>query len=114
MSLKFNLSLLNLTLTFSSIQQHFIRDIQAKFGIPNSSQCPDFGKTPMGVFPISGFLVNPLENCHNSRDSDNIDIKLGAVTKLYSRNKATSKIFDDDVMLVNDEVIVVFLTYSQF
>ena len=68
----------------------------------------------MGVFPISGFLVNPLENCHNSRYSDNIDIKLGAVTKLYSRNKATSKIFDDDVMLVNDEVIVIFLTNSQF
>ena len=74
------------------------------------------GKIRWVYFRFPDFWLIPgfLENCHNSRDSDNIDIKLGAVTKLYSRNKATSKIFDDDVMLVNDEVIVVFLTYSQF
>ena len=42
---------------FCHIQQHFIRNIQAKFGITNLSQS---NKTQMGVFPISGFLVKPL------------------------------------------------------
>ena len=45
----------------------------------------------MGV-PNSGFLVNPLkENCHNSRTSDGIDIKLGPVPKPDKRNKTTLK-----------------------
>ena len=37
-------------------------------------------------------------NCHNSRISDDIDMKLGPVTKLDKRNKTTSKKFGDDVM----------------
>ena len=41
-------------------------------------------------------------------------MKLGPVTKLDKRNKITSKTFDDDVMLVNCDVIVVFLIYGQF
>ena len=51
------------------------------------------GKTQTGVFPISGFLVNPLlkENCHKSRTGNDIDMKLGPVTKLDKRNKITSK-----------------------
>ena len=35
-------------------------------------------------------------NCHNSRNIDDIDMKLGLVTKLEKRNKTTSKKFDDD------------------
>ena len=31
------------TLAFSSIQQHLIRDIRAKFSTPNLSQSPDIG-----------------------------------------------------------------------
>ena len=31
------------------------------------------------------------ENCHNSRHSDDIDMKLGPVSKLDKRNKKTSK-----------------------
>ena len=31
------------------------------------------------------------ENCHNSRTSDDIDIKLGSVTKIDRRNKKMSK-----------------------
>ena len=31
------------------------------------------------------------ENCHNSRTSDDVDMKLGPVTKLDKRNKTTSK-----------------------
>ena len=34
-------------------------------------------------------------------------MKLGPVTKLYKRNKTESKKFDDDVMSVNCDVIVI-------
>ena len=74
------------------------------------------GKIQTGVIPNSGFLVTPLikENCHNSKTSDDIDMKLGPVTKLYKRNKTTSKNFDDDVMSENCDVIVIFSIYGQF
>ena len=49
-------------------------------------------KTQMVVFLISGCQVNPLfHNYHNSRTSNDIRMKLGQVTKLDKRNKATSK-----------------------
>ena len=41
-------------------------------------------------------------------------MKLGPVTRLDKRNKATSKNFDDDVMSGNCDVIVIFLIYGQF
>ena len=34
------------TLVFYIIQNLFIRNIRAKYGIPNSSQSPDFGENP--------------------------------------------------------------------
>ena len=40
-------------------------------------------------------------------------MKLGPVTKLEKRNK-TSKTIDNDVMLANCDVIVIFPIYSQF
>ena len=74
------------------------------------------GKTQTGVFPISGFLVNPLlkENCHKSRTGNDIDMKLGPVTKLDKRNKITSKKIDSDVMSAISDVIVIFPYYDQF
>ena len=45
------------TMAFSSIQKHFIRDIRAKFGILNSLQSPDIGQNSDGGifdFQISG------------------------------------------------------------
>ena len=48
------------------------------------------GKTQTEVFPIFGFLVIN-EKCHNSRTSDDIDMKLEPVTKLDKGNNATSK-----------------------
>ena len=61
--------------------------------IPNSPQSPDIGQNPDGGFSdfwISESLIK--ENCHNSRTSDDdIDMKLGPVTKPKKRNKATSK-----------------------
>ena len=88
------------TLEFCRIQYHSIRNIRAKFGIHNSSQSPDIGKNSNGG--ISNFRISGQslikENCHNSKTSDDIDMKLGTVTKLDKRNKATSKKIDADVM----------------
>ena len=47
-------------------------------------------------------------NCHNSRTSDDTDMKLGSVTKLNKRNKTTSKQFDNDVMLENCDFTDIF------
>ena len=89
-----------MTLAFCSIQYIFIRDIYAKFGIPNLSQSPDFGQnSDWGIFDfhISGpSLMNKY--CPTSRISNDIDIKLGTVTKLDKGNTATSKKFDGNVM----------------
>ena len=41
-------------------------------------------------------------------------MKLGSVTKLDKRNKATLKIFGDNVMSENCEVIAIFAIYGQF
>ena len=81
------------TLVFCSIQKHFIRDIHAKFDIPNSLHSPDIGQSSgCGIFEfqISGQSLTK-ENCHNSRASDDIDMKLRSVTKLDKRNKPASK-----------------------
>ena len=104
------------TLAFCSNQQHLIRDIHAKLGIPNLPQSPNIGEiSDRGIpgFRISGqsFIKN---NCHNSRTSDDIDMKLGPVTKLDKSNKTKWKKFDDDVMLENCDVIVIFSIYGQF
>ena len=84
------------TLAFCSIQQHFIRDIRDKFGIPNSPQSPDIGQN--SGRSISNFRISLQsfikENCHKSRISDDIDMKLGPVSKLKKRNKTSSKTFD--------------------
>ena len=67
---------------------------------------------------ISGFritgqsLIN--ENCHNSRISNDIVMKLGSITKLCKRNTVTSKEFDDDFMLLKCDIIIFFPIYGQF
>ena len=79
------------TLVFCSIQQHFVRDIRTKFGIPILPQSSDIGQNSDGGtsdFRISGQSLIK-ENCHNSRTSDDIDMKLGPLTKICKRNNAT-------------------------
>ena len=66
----------------------------------------------MGVFPISGFLVSLKENCHNSRTSGDIDMKLEPVTKLDKGNKTASKKFGDETMSEKRDVIVVSSIYG--
>ena len=61
-------------------------------------------------FRISGQSLLK-ENCHNSRTSDDIDIKLGAITKLDLRNKITSKYLYVDVMSKKYDGIVIFLDF---
>ena len=81
------------TLVFCSIQKLFIRNNRTKSVIFNSPQSPDIGKnSDEGVsdFQISDqSFIN--KNCHNSRTSHDIDIKLGSVAKLDKRNTVTSK-----------------------
>ena len=72
------------TLEFCSIQQRFIRNIRAKISINNSSQSADTRQNSYGGisdFRISGQSLI-IKNCHNSRTSDDIDMKLGPVAQL--------------------------------
>ena len=78
-----------------------------------SLQILDKSQTGISDFCTSGESLIK-ENCHNSRTSDDIDRKLGPVTKLYKNNKTTSKKFEDDVMSENCDVIVIFSIYDQF
>ena len=50
-------------------------------------------KTQKGLFRNSGFFVKSIinKNFHNSRNSKDIDMKLGPSNKLDKRNTATSK-----------------------
>ena len=97
-----------------------IRDIRAKFGIPNVPHSPDIRQNSDGG--ISNYLVFRQSlikvNCNISRTSDDIDMKLGAVTKLDNRNKTTKKKkkkkIDDDAMPTNCDAIIIFRIYGQF
>ena len=51
--------------------------------------------------------------CHNSRASDNIDIKLGPVTKFSKIKKELSKKIDNNVTSANCDFIF-FPIYGQF
>ena len=53
-------------------------------------------------------------NCHNSRASHNIGMKLRPVTKLDKKNTGTSKKINDHVMSANRSAIVFIPIYGQF
>ena len=82
--------------------------------------CPSLhilGKTQTGFsdFQISGqFLIK--RNCNNSTTSDDIDMKLGPVTKLDKRNKKTSKKVDHDIRseILVSLLFLQFMPYGQF
>ena len=61
--------------------------------------------------PVSGqsFIK---ENCDNSRTSNDIDMKLGPVTKLNKRNMTEKT--DDGVMSTVCNIIFILLIYGQF
>ena len=79
-------------------------------------QSPDIGQNldeGISDIRISGQSLIK-ENLHNSRTSDDTDMKLGPVTKLHKRNETTSKKFDNDVISENSGVIVIFPIYGEF
>ena len=61
-----------------------------------SSQSPDIGQNSGGGVSNSRISGQSLikVNCHNSRTTDDIGMKLGPVTKLAKKNKTTSKKID--------------------
>ena len=66
-------------------------------------------------FPFPDFWsITYKKNCHNSRTSYDIDIKLGPVNKLNKINISTPTNFEDDVMSTKCDVIVFFPIYGQF
>ena len=70
-----------------------------------SLNCPSLqllSKTQTVVFPIS--------NCRNSRTSDDIDMKLGPVTKSGKRNRTTSK----NLTMISCQKIVSLLSFFRF
>ena len=64
-------------------------------------------------FRISGQSLIK-ENCHNSTTTDDIDMKLGPVTKLHKRYKKCHKNLTMASCQQNCGVIVIFLIYGQF
>ena len=82
--------------------------------MPNLPQCPDIklnSNEGISDLQISGQCLMK-KNRHNSRTGSDIDMKLGPVTKLKKGNTATSKKFDDDKMLINCNIIVIFSIYG--
>ena len=84
------------TLAFFSIQQNFIRYVRTKFDIPYLLQSQDFEQN--SERGISDFRISRQSlikrNSHNSRTSDDIDMKLGPVTKLDKRKKKHQKVWE--------------------
>ena len=78
------------SLEFCSIQYHCIR---VKFCTHDLYQFPDIRLNSDGS--ISNFRISGQslikENCHNSRTSYYIDMKLAAVARLDKKNKTKSK-----------------------
>ena len=89
--------------------------MRAKFGVPNLPRSSNiWHNSDKGIsnFWISGLSLVKV-NCHNSRTSDDIDMKLGLKTKLDNRNKITSKKNWRYLMLVNCDVIVILANLEQ-
>ena len=64
-----------------------------------------------GAISISGFLVNSLMNkiCHNSRTSNDTEMNLRPLYKIEKKiHTLDPKVFDDEVMVTNHDVIVFF------
>ena len=90
-TLKISETVKAVTVAFCSIQWIFIRDICAKFGIPNLSQSPDIEQNSDGGFSdffISGQSLTNA-NCHNSGTSNDIVAKN---TNFLQKNADISKI----------------------
>ena len=65
----------------------------------------------MSNFQISGqSFIN--QNCPNSKTSNDIDMKVGPVTKPEKKKHGNGKKIDDDFMSGNSDVVVIFSIYG--
>ena len=83
-----------------------------RVSIAQPTQSLDIGRNSDGGisdFRISGQSLIK-ENCHNSRTSDDTDMKLVPVPKLYKRNLTTSK----NLTLTSYRKIVTSLSFFKF
>ena len=77
----------------------------SKIFMPNSVSLPGSNlqileKSQTGKISISGVMVKSLvnKNYDNSRNSYDIDMKLGPLIKLDKRNKTTARKIENDIM----------------
>ena len=104
-------------MVFCSIKYLFIRDVHTKFDILSSLQCSDIGENSDGgnswfVVKFGVTLIN--KDCHNSRTSDDIDMKLRLLAKFDKRN---TKMWKRLMMTSCQEIITslgFFSIYDQF
>ena len=70
-----------------------MKKIHGKLGIANSLQSPDIGQNLDRSIFNSRFLGKSFikENCDSSRTCNDIDMKLGSITRLDKRNTMTLK-----------------------
>ena len=70
-----------------------MKKIRAKLGIANSLQSPDIGQNLDRSIFNSRFLDKSFikESCDSSRTCNDIDLKLGPITRLDKRNTMTLK-----------------------
>ena len=100
-------------MTFYSIQKIFTGNILVKFGIPNLPQSPDIrlkSDEGISVFLISGQSLGQ-KNSDNSRTSNDIDMKLGPVTKNDKGKTATFKKTDQNLTMTLCRPNVTSLSY---
>ena len=104
-------------MVFCSIKYLFIRDVHTKFDILSSLQCSDIGENSDGgnswfVVKFGVTLIN--KDYHNSRTSDDIDMKLRLLAKFDKRN---TKMWKRLMMTSCQEImtsLVLFSIYDQF
>ena len=70
-------------------------------------QSPDIRKNPDRGIPVFWSFLYGI-NFHNSRTSDDIDIKNGPVAKIDKENKITSEKFSDGLILENFDITVIY------
>ena len=74
-----------------------------------------WAKLILGYFRfLDSWSIHYKKNCHNSRTNDNIEMKLGPVTKPDKKNKATLKKIEDNVISRSCDVVVIFPVFGQY
>ena len=73
-----------------------------------------WAKLILGYFRfLDSWSILYKKNCHNSRTNDNIEMKLGPVTKPDKKNKITLKKIEDNVISRSCDVVVIFPVFGQ-